>query len=110
MQLERECSVFTQYLCAFDPTPYVTEKYVDFHQRLGAALGGDGFDQFLVRTAARSPFWTKIADSYARIFRPNSPLRKKLVLVLGLLECSPPSFEALDAVPSGGFSGAVIRV
>jgi hypothetical protein len=110
MQLERECSVFTQYLRGSGPTPYVTEKYVDFHQKLGAALGGDGFDRFLVRAAARSPFWTKIADSYARIFRPAATLRKKLILVLGLLECAPPSFEALDAVPSGGFAGAAIRL
>jgi hypothetical protein len=105
--LERECTTYATYLSGTAPTPYLVEKYLDFHQKLGEARG-DAFDSFLVEVAARGTLWTRLADSYARIFRPDSVLRKKLILVLALLECAPPSFEALDRVPGGGLPGTVL--
>ncbi|HLH42018.1 MAG TPA: hypothetical protein VKV74_03450 [Bryobacteraceae bacterium] len=115
-RLERECITYAAYLSGTPPTPYLVEKYLDFHQKLGETARPrekartDAFDSFLVEVAARGALWTRLADSYARIFRPNSLLRKKLILVLALLECSPPSFERLDRVPAGGFAGAVLRL
>jgi hypothetical protein len=109
-QLERECITFATYLSGQPPTPYLIEKYLDFHQKLGEKTAEDRFDAFLVRISARSAAWTRVADSYARIFRPNSVLRTKLILVLALLECAPPSFETLDRVPLGGIPGTVLRL
>ncbi|HEY7336516.1 MAG TPA: hypothetical protein VH639_16610 [Bryobacteraceae bacterium] len=109
-QLERECSTFATYLSGRLPTPYLIEKYLDFHQKLGEKTAADRFDAFLVGVAARNAVWTRLADSYTRIFRPSSVLRTKLILVLALLECAPPSFEALDRVPGGGILGTVLRL
>jgi hypothetical protein len=109
-QLEGECKAYTRYLCRQDASPYLIEKYLDFHRKLGQELEADAFDSFLVRMSARGGLWAGLSDSYARIFRKNSVLRKKLIAVLGLLECTPPSFEELDSVPAGGTVGAVLRL
>jgi hypothetical protein len=109
-QLERECRVFARYLSGQDASPYLLEKYSDFHQKMEASLGRDPFDDFLVRTASRGTLWAACADSYSRLFRPTCALRKKLILVLALLECAPPSFEVLDNIPAGGFIGAMVRL
>jgi hypothetical protein len=43
----------------------------------------------------------KVADAYARVFASETLLRKKLVLLLAILETSSPSYRLLDAVDSG---------
>jgi hypothetical protein len=101
-QLERECLIYTQYLIGRMPSPYVVNRYLDFHHKSDAmtSLGFDAFDHFLVSVSARGPFWASMADSYASLLRKDSAVRKKLVLTLALLECVAPSFEALDQVDS----------
>ena len=111
-QLERECRSYTRYLTGQRPSPYVIDKYRDFHGKSDALadLKFDSFDQFLVETSARGPFWARLADSYASRFRKESAVRKKLVVALAILECAPPSFEVLDAVDCGGTAGAILRL
>src|SRR5215471_16799085 len=107
-QLERECHTYVRYLCGRNSSTYITEKYVDFHRKVGA-IEPDPFDRFLVRFSTRNLLCVHLADSYARVFRKESAIRKKLILVLALLESSPETFEALDRVPAGGMAGAVLR-
>jgi hypothetical protein len=109
-QLERECQSYTRYLIGQPPTPYVVEKYRDFHQKMGAAEVGDRFERFLVAASARGPLWTRLADSYVRVWRKNSNVRKKLVVTLALLECTPPGFQEIDHAPGGGWLGALFRL
>jgi hypothetical protein len=109
-RLEQEARAYTRYLCRQDASPYLIEKYLDFHQKLGQGLEIDAFDSFLVRLSTRGGLWVGLSDCYARVFRKSSALRQKLILVLALLECTPPSFEKLDAVPAGGIVGAVLRL
>jgi hypothetical protein len=99
-QLERECFTYTRYLIGGVPSQYVLNRYLDFHQKSDAISGAgtDAFEQFLVSVSARGPFWASLADSYASIFRKDSAVRKKLVVVLALLECVAPSFEVIDDV------------
>ena len=61
-------------------------------------------------TASRGPYWARMADSYGTLFRKNSVLREKLVVVLALSECAPPAFEDLDRVPGGGLAGTALRM
>jgi hypothetical protein len=110
MQLERECRTYTRYLIRQDPTSYVIEKYRDFHDKSEAAKELDPFDRFLVNASVRGPVWARLADSYASRFRKDSALRKKLILTVALLECSAPSFESLDRVPTGAFLGAALAL
>ena len=109
-ELERECSSYALYLSGSAPTRYVVEKYLDFHQKFGPYARLRSFDAFLLSLSARSAFWTRLADSYASVWRKDSILRKKIVLTLALLECAPPTSEMLDRVPGGGFAGAMVRL
>jgi hypothetical protein len=111
-QLERECRTYTRYLIGQAPSDYVIEKYVDSFQKSDvlAALKPGRFDEFLVEISSRRPFWAGLADSYARVFYKNSVVRKKLIVTLALLECAPPSFEALDRTDGGGPLGTVARL
>jgi hypothetical protein len=109
-QLERECRGYLRYLCRQSPSIYITEKYVDFHRKGGAALELDEFDRFLVRFSTRNILCARLADSYARVFRKESAVRKKLILLLALMESAPETYERLDRVPAGGFTGAVVRL
>jgi hypothetical protein len=110
LALERECLIFARYLTGQAPSRYIVEKYLDFHQKIGVRGDSTRFDRFLVSTAVRGPYWTRLADSYGTVFRRNSVLRERLVVVLALLECAPPAFETLDGVPSGGLAGAGLRL
>jgi len=110
VQLEKECRSYTRYLAGCSPTPYVIAKYLDFHQKMGNGEAGDRFERLLVSVSARGPRWARLADSYASMWRKNSLLRKKLVVVLALLECAAPTFETLDRCPAGGLSGTVFRL
>jgi MFS family permease len=80
------------------PSQYVVNRYLDFHQKSDAMTGlrFDAFDRFLLNISARSPFWARMADSYASTFRKGSIVRKKLVVTLALLECVAPSCEVFD--------------
>jgi hypothetical protein len=111
-QLKRECSSYARYLTGQAPIEYVVEKYKDFHRKSDAlaCLNTDPFDRFLVEVSARGPHWACLVDSYASRFLKESVVRKKLVLTLALLECTPPTFEKLDATNRGGVAGAILRL
>lgn len=49
---------------------------------------------------------TRLADAYAGRFCPGSALRRKLVLLLGLLECAQPSATHLDSPAARSVVGA----
>ena len=97
-QLERECDVFSRYLLGTRPTSYVVEHYVDFHVRRGIPRSrvAHQFDTLLLRVARASPWCARIADSYASMHYKSASLRKKLVLLLGILECVTPTAQQLD--------------
>jgi nucleoside-diphosphate-sugar epimerase len=102
--LDHECLTFCRYLMSAEPSRYVLEKYRDGHERSLSSqkLYPSRFDCWLVRTAQRSPFFTRLADSYAGFFFRDSLLKKKLVLLLAVLESCPPTDHHLDLVESSG--------
>ena len=110
-QLDRECRTFGLYLIGRTPDAYVIAKYRKCHGEGGRIAESAGrFDRFLESVAARGPFWARLADTYASRFRKYGPLRKKMVLMLALLECSPGSFAYLDGVDAGGLWGTVVSL
>lgn len=96
----RECEVFTHYLCGSSPTPYVAEKYADAQRRNLAYAATASFDRYLIRIARLHPIATKLADVYARLFAPASVLRKRLILLLAILESTTFSDAFLERVDS----------
>jgi hypothetical protein len=87
--LQQECRMFTRYLVHREPDAYVVQKYVECHFAvLRDAPTMLPIDSRLVRFAGRGTLRTRIADAYARIFRPWGLLRRKLILVFAILENS----------------------
>jgi hypothetical protein len=108
--LVKECCFFTDYLLGCDATSYVIRKYSDAHEVSQVFATGTRFDFLLLRAARSSWRMAKVADSYARVFAPQALLRKKLVLLLAILETSSPSYRLIDAVDDCGTSLLWIRL
>ena len=96
--LDRECDVFCRYLTGAEAGDYVRSRYRAAHERgaLEPRDGASAFDRALVALARAGPFATRLADSHARVFTSGGLLRRKLVLVLALLEVREP--ERVDTL------------
>jgi hypothetical protein len=97
-RLVRECQVFTYYLSGLEFSPYVLQKYLDAHEKVIRYHAASRFDRVLLRFAAAGPNFTRLADSYARVFAPASTLRTKLILLLAILESTPLGGRFLGSV------------
>jgi hypothetical protein len=67
----------------------------------------DRFDEFLCGVSVRGVWMTRVADSYAVRFYRAATLRKKLILVLALIESSDPG---LDQAPKGSVPAQYVRL
>jgi hypothetical protein len=110
--LERQCRLFSRYLLDREPTAYVLSQYLRAHQVhpefVNARL--KPFDEALLRLGPGSRLTMPMVDAYARIFAPRSMLRKKLILLLAILESSPGSFESLESPTATSRVGAYISL
>ena len=102
-RLRAEGAVLARYLSGAPATEYVLDKYVAFHRTHPDRL--NGFDQRLLGLARALPLVLRLGDVYTARWAKGSALRRKLVLMLALLEVSPPSFRVFEG-PSGGRAGA----
>ncbi len=108
--IEQECHVFTRFLVRAPATPYVRDKYLEAHRLSGTFVPAAGVDSALVTVARWSPAVTRVADAYARLCAPRGVLRRKLVLLLAILETSPPFFRAIDYEPSRSWAMASLHL
>jgi hypothetical protein len=100
--LRRECSVFTRYLTSREPDEYLLGKYLALQERVSAGAPPRArIDAALLAVARRGVTGTRIADAYARFFRPQGELRRKLVLVLAIAENSRGFHRALTTGSTG---------
>jgi NADH dehydrogenase len=109
-RLERECRVLAAHLLAAEPDAYIRRKYADAHFQLHGLSPVDRFERTLIQVAATHRTLTAMADAYARTFFPESVLRRKLVLLLALLESASPSSEAIDRPVGGGPVSVMVRL
>ena len=107
--LARECRVFARYLTKQDAPDSVVAKYLDYHERFPDQPAAP-FDGTLVRAASSSKALLLCADAYTATLRKHALLRRKLVLTLALLECTPPASDWLDGTSSSSSTGAVLRM
>lgn len=108
--LERECEVFTRLLTGQTPTEYVIRKYVDGHRARPDLAAVAGFERVLLGHAARGPVMARLADAYARRLFPRGSLRKKLVLLLAILETSPALHRDVDVVRTRSTVSAMLSL
>jgi hypothetical protein len=109
--LDRECTAFATYLTGRGPSDYVKENYRLAHERGEmATLSEPGaFERALVRLALL-PVAARVVDVYTALFMKRALVRKKLVLVLAILECSAPSYDYFERPDRGGLVGSVARL
>ncbi len=110
---EREARKLGKYLLGVTPTSKVTAAYADLQLQARIGDPADRFDVLLVRWALLGSLPARGADLYARILRPNAWLRRKLILVLALVEVHGSDAPILGTPGSSGpvtfLAGAVLR-
>jgi hypothetical protein len=123
--LARECAVFSRYLIGQDPGEPVAHAYDRAHES-GSVTGGGNtgsgpLDRALLRLARHGTTMARVADAYAAVFARSSLLRRKIVLLVAILESRGPTSVALDTAVPGSpvlwigataleMAGAVLRV
>ena len=96
-RLRAECDALTRYLIGRPADDYVRHHYVRGVETLG--LRPTRFDRVLCRWARGPRLVARGADFYGRLFRPSGALRKRLVLLLAILESYGPTAEVTDRSP-----------
>ena len=88
--LDAECRVFCRYLASREPTDYLLATYRAAHVAgvVEPEGGSSSFERGVVSLARSSSLFARAFDARARILAPGSLLRRKLVLVLSILEVS----------------------
>ena len=86
--LDAECDVLTRMLIDVEATASVKAAYGRAHSLnlLTAPSRPTRFDRALVAFARWHPWAARLADAHARLFVRRGLLRRKVVLVLALLE------------------------
>ena len=109
IDLERECDVFCKAMIGRSSPESVRAAYVRAHET-GPVLRDapekpTRFDHWLVRFARGGPTRTSLADSYAVLFARTTLLRRKLVLLLAILESTAPASRWIDTPDRGSPRG-----
>jgi NADH dehydrogenase len=96
--LKRECQIFTYYLINRGPDQYIHDKYIYGHSILGIEKEMDLFDTLVLKAAHRNSFLLKLADTFTGFVYKRAVLRKKLLLLLAIMECCPSTYIHIDTV------------
>ena len=102
-RLAQEAKIFSEALIGQPASDYVARQYARGHVALPLAPE-QGFDAVLMRVARNGPLFARIADAYASRFAKRAILRRKLSLMLAILESSSPgdrAFTPIAASPAG---------
>ena len=100
--LDDECRRLTHYLIGSDPPPAVMDAYVRAHRHPGLeARAATGREKALLRMASMGPVFVRAADAYGAVFARGSLLRRKLVLLVAILESHGRSAAAIDTATPG---------
>ncbi len=107
--LDRECDVFCRAIAGIGAPDAIRRDYARAHE-VGPLRGGavSFFDRALVRIASSGWLLTRLADSYAAIFARRSLLRRKLVMLLAILESHGRTARFVDAPRMGSLGGFVL--
>jgi len=103
-RLDDECTVFVKYLTGAEPAPDVLAAYRRAHE-VSAVVADHAtlrsLESALLQVARIGPAYARLADSYAGAFARASVLRRKLVLLVAILESRGATAAALDTATPG---------
>jgi len=106
-----ECQLFTQYLLRHDPDTYVLDCYVRLQHAALRATSTPGIsDEVLLEIGKSGLIGLRIADAYARVFRPGCLLRRKLILTFAILENSAQFHSQFTSGLSSTYLSSVLRI
>lgn len=108
--VERECLVFTRHLLGHRPDPMVVDRYRRAVETMPALRPASDWERAVLGLARRGTLVTRSADVYAAIFAPASAIRKRLVLLLAILEVHPQHAGAIDKTLGGPVPIVILRV
>ena len=107
--LTRECLVFTRYLLGIAASAEIVASYRRAHEVSRVDRADSRMDVALVRCARSGPAWTRLADAYAGVFAASGSLRRKLVLLVAILESRPETADDLDLADGTTRTRALLR-
>jgi hypothetical protein len=108
--IARECTVFTRHLLGMDPDAYVVSRYGMAVSTVPALTPDSAWDRALLAVARWHVVSARCADAHAGLFDRSATLRKRLVMLLAILESRPPFSRRIDAAPAGGPAVALAAV
>ena len=93
-----ECVTFSRYLMGQVPDQYILRKYEEAfgEDRQLSRVISTRFEKMLLSIAIIHPILTHFIDVYSRFFYVDSVVRKRLVLLLAILETWGPSSARLE--------------
>jgi nucleoside-diphosphate-sugar epimerase len=96
--IDSECDVFSRYLVSEPPTDSIRRQYqmAILARDLATETELTAFDRRTLGLARRNIFFTRVADAYCAIFHRHGVLRRKLILLLAILEHGPPTATRFD--------------
>lgn len=96
--LKHECIRFTEYLINSKSNAYIEKKYIKGHKynRIENNIGR--FDTFLIKLTNKNTFMVRLADIYTTVFYRKSVFRKKLILLLAILESCSTTYSKIDSL------------
>jgi hypothetical protein len=110
-ELDRECDAFARYLGASVGDEYVREQYWAAHAAGAVELPSTtSFERAVVSLARSVPLLVRPLDAHARVFSNGGLLRRKLVLLLAILEVRAPHDEELDTPTGTSVPGMFLRM
>ncbi len=110
--LDQECIAFSNYLINQEPNSYVMDKYREAHRASETLrnLKPDPFDSLLLNLCRMSGVTAKLVDSYSSLFLRRSVVRKKMVVLLAILESCAPTYTIFDTTDPGGILTHLARM
>jgi nucleoside-diphosphate-sugar epimerase len=110
--IDRECDIFTRYLVSQPPTQYIQDQYKMALRAFN--LAGDAefapFDRRTLNFARRNVYFARVADGHCAIFHRRGVLRRKLILLIAILEHAQPTATLFDRPKTRGSAGIIVNL
>ncbi|MBC7861741.1 MAG: hypothetical protein IAF38_02130 [Bacteroidia bacterium] len=91
---EKEAEIFSKYLVKSSPSETLISRYVLACNKL--KLAGNAKDEKIVSFAVRNPFFLPLLDAGLTFSKHKSLLRKKIMIMLAILETTPEYYEQFN--------------
>lgn len=104
VELDAECSLFCRYLTGREPGEAVRAKYRAAH-RPGSFGPRRGGPDPLTAIARRGPLFTRLVDAWCALLERGGTFRRKLVLLVAILESTGETAADVDTPDPGSRAG-----